>query len=462
MTIPANPHVATDAPRPTTEARRRLRIVPVMLSIALVSIVLAVTLGGLLLDVQRDIVSLANRSTGELLPRVRDEMRTAINLERLRVFGEIVHSSPLARDRREALLAARILVFDTAFEQSDVVKQEIKRVLDIIEDVAQLRAQAHGASPDANEAVAREASVAWHTARAILNDLVQQLSTGAAAATSDSVTQIAARARWATQLMVLGMIGLTLIFCASVYFIRRAVVKPILRVTRGLDKVRAHQGAVTMRRERLQELDDIAQATEAFGAALGRVREHTTALENEIAERQLIQARLQALATTDDLTGLYNRRQFLAIAEQELERARRYKLPLALVMIDADHFKVINDRFGHHAGDLALQTLASVGRQLLREVDTLARIGGEEFALLLPQTGYPEALAAAERFRQAIEDAVVESDSGPVRFTISLGVASLDVDRVQRIEQLMQLADAALYRAKENGRNRVEAAMLPD
>lgn len=466
-TPPAPPHPASPQAS-TADAHKRLRIVPMLMSIAVVSIVLALGLAGLLLDVHRDIVSLANRSTGELLPRVRDEMRTAINLERLRVFGEIVHSTPLARDRREALLAARILVFDTAFEQSDHVKDEIKRVLGIIEHVARLRSQPPTTTPSAlatpgtaDDAVSREASEAWHTARNILNDLVQQLSTGAAAATSDSVTQIAERARWAMQLMALGMLGLTLIFCASVYFIRRAVVKPILRVTRGLDKVRARQGGVTMRRERLQELDDIAQSAEAFGAALERVREHTAALENEIAERQQIQARLQALATTDDLTGLCNRRHFIATAEQELERARRYRLPLALVMIDADHFKVINDRFGHHAGDLALKSLATVGRRHLREVDTLARIGGEEFALLLPQTGYPEALAAAERLRQAIEEEVIECDTGRVRFTISLGVASLDVDRIQRIEQLMQMADAALYRAKENGRNRVEAAVLP-
>lgn len=464
MTRPPSPPAGPSGrPSRKNAPRKRLRIVPVMMSIALASILLALVLAGALLEVNRDIVGLANRSTDELLPRVRDEMRTAINLERLRVFGEIVHSSPLARDRREALLAARILVFDTAFEQSDHVKGEIKRVLAIIEEIARLRAQAQGAAlpGPADEAVAREAGEAWHIARGILNGLVQQLSTGAAAATSDSVTQIAERAHWATQLMALGMFGMTLIFCASVYFVRRAVVKPILRVTKGLDQVRALQGTVRMRREGLQELDDIAQATEGFGTALERVREHTAALEREIAERQLVQARLQALATTDDLTGLTNRRHFIAIAEQELERARRYKLPLALVMMDADHFKVINDRFGHHAGDVALQTLAKVGLGHLREVDTLARIGGEEFALLLPQTGSPEALSVAERLRQAIADAPIECEAGRIHLTISLGVATLDAGTVERIEQLMQMADTALYRAKANGRNRVESASPP-
>ena len=145
-------------------------------------------------------------------------------------------------------------------------------------------------------------------------------------------------------------------------------------------------------------------------------------------------------------------------ANQELDRARRYQTPLALLLLDADYFKAINDRYGHPVGDQALQALASIGRRLLREVDLFARIGGEEFAILLPQTDHAAARNVAERLRQAIIDQPVITEDGPLRLTVSLGLSSLSSATVN-LDELFRRADTALYQAKQNGRNRVESAL---
>jgi diguanylate cyclase (GGDEF)-like protein len=179
-----------------------------------------------------------------------------------------------------------------------------------------------------------------------------------------------------------------------------------------------------------------------------------------VTERQAAQAQLLELATTDSLTGLRNRRYFMETASQEFERSRRYQIPLSLLMLDADRFKSINDRFGHHVGDEALKALAAIGQRQLREIDLFARLGGEEFAILLPQTDFADARAVAERLRQTIAGQMIDTEQGPFNFTVSLGLASLD-PAMTKPGDLLRQADIALYQAKHNGRNRVEPAQPP-
>jgi diguanylate cyclase (GGDEF)-like protein len=167
-------------------------------------------------------------------------------------------------------------------------------------------------------------------------------------------------------------------------------------------------------------------------------------------------------AVTDELTGLANVRAFLAILDRELERSRRFDSPLGLVMIDIDDFKQLNDTYGHQQGDLVLARVARVLRDLSRELDAPARYGGEELAVVLPQTGAVGAALQAERMRVAIEALEVPrvGGRGTVSVTASFGVASLPESAVDRGE-LIAAADAALYRAKRAGKNRVERAVAP-
>jgi diguanylate cyclase (GGDEF)-like protein len=166
--------------------------------------------------------------------------------------------------------------------------------------------------------------------------------------------------------------------------------------------------------------------------------------------------RLQLLSETDPLTGLYNARGLLARVETELARCRRYHQPVALLLVDLDGLKQINDRYGHQAGDTALVRLAEVIRSQLRETDVAARWGGDEFAILAPQTSHASALALAERIRVRVPG------EGPrAHITASLGVVATEprmAGTAPDATMLMRLADAALYQAKRSGRNTVAGA----
>ncbi len=166
-------------------------------------------------------------------------------------------------------------------------------------------------------------------------------------------------------------------------------------------------------------------------------------------------AELEHLVQTDELTKLASRRHFFAQAELELSRAKRYAASPSVLMLDIDHFKRINDTYGHEAGDVVLRTLGELCRGTLRDVDIAGRLGGEEFAVMLPETGREAALAVAERLRQTIADVKVSLEGGfPIRFTASIGVASFTEEH-PNLDTLLSQADKALYEAKKAGRNRV-------
>jgi len=166
---------------------------------------------------------------------------------------------------------------------------------------------------------------------------------------------------------------------------------------------------------------------------------------------------MEQLATIDGMTGIYNRRHFLTMADHEWDRARRHGRPLSFLMIDIDYFKTINDRFGHDIGDRAIVHVAQLAAGCKRSFDLLARIGGEEFALLLPDTEIAQAEAIAERLRCDV--AMSPLAEVPHSATVSIGVATSD-DTMAGVSDLMRLADQALYAAKRTGRNRVTSGIV--
>ncbi|MBY0432141.1 MAG: sensor domain-containing diguanylate cyclase, partial [Rhodospirillales bacterium] len=178
----------------------------------------------------------------------------------------------------------------------------------------------------------------------------------------------------------------------------------------------------------------------------------------DITDRKSMEAELMRLATTDPLTGTMNRREFMEAAERELHRARRHDRALSVLMLDADHFKSINDTYGHNAGDETLRQLAASARQSLRDIDVIGRLGGEEFAILLPEEGLEGGRIAAERLRAGMSQLQLMVGSEIVRFTVSIGVAELS-PQDKGIDDLLRRSDQALYRAKNNGRNRVEVGI---
>ncbi|HLN22977.1 MAG TPA: diguanylate cyclase [Patescibacteria group bacterium] len=182
----------------------------------------------------------------------------------------------------------------------------------------------------------------------------------------------------------------------------------------------------------------------------------------DISDRKVMERELRRLATTDALTGTLNRRQFLIVAGLELERAQRHLRPLSVLMLDIDHFKHINDSHGHALGDDALRLFVSACAGILRENDVFGRLGGEEFAVLLPETAQDRAADVAERLRERVAGLSVPSCGGAVVFTTSIGVTQAWAEDAT-IDVALMRADEALYQAKNGGRNRVvlSAAMVP-
>ena len=175
-------------------------------------------------------------------------------------------------------------------------------------------------------------------------------------------------------------------------------------------------------------------------------------ISRDISERKRMENELRNLAITDPLTGAKNRRYFMDRGKEELARCLRYGTPLCLLILDIDYFKLVNDTYGHDAGDEVLKSLTEKAQGVLRETDIFARFGGEEFAALLVQTSQQDALLTAERLRTAIEAMPLPQIRNNFSITISIGVALFD-DSDTSIEELIKRADKAMYRAKENGRN---------
>jgi diguanylate cyclase (GGDEF)-like protein/PAS domain S-box-containing protein len=179
---------------------------------------------------------------------------------------------------------------------------------------------------------------------------------------------------------------------------------------------------------------------------------------HDISERKELEAELARQASTDALTGLANRYKFMSVAAAEIVRASRSERPLALIIADLDHFKQVNDRYGHAIGDVALLHFAEVCREELRNVlDLPARIGGEEFAVLLPETHLPNGMLVAERLRRRIAGSPVRHDGLEFRITCSFGVSSWSIGE-RDITPALERADIALYAAKNGGRNRVASS----
>lgn len=184
-----------------------------------------------------------------------------------------------------------------------------------------------------------------------------------------------------------------------------------------------------------------------------------SAFIRDITERERTQAELRAMATTDFLTGLANRRHFIARMTDELARMqRRDSLDAAVLMLDLDHFKGINDRYGHATGDAMLKHFASLLQSELRKVDTAGRVGGEEFAILLPGALPADARVFADRIRSKVEDSPLSENGDTIGITVSIGITAMQGSDVSA-DTALNRADEALYRAKANGRNRVEVGI---
>lgn len=253
---------------------------------------------------------------------------------------------------------------------------------------------------------------------------------------------------------------LTLLICTLiVYFLKRELEHPLRHIAHFVSALTPDRLMTPLRLERPpgHQRDEIDLVVEGFQVLQDGVSGYISNLDELVARRtqelEMAMASIQRLSTIDSLTGCFNRRLFNERIAQELDRAERYRHPVSLIFCDIDHFKGINDSFGHLVGDQVLQAIAKVfERDLRAEVDWVARYGGEEFVIVLPETGLARAITTAERLRLAIEGGELVEDNPELRVTASFGVAEHRPGETAQV--LIQEADTLLYKAKQAGRNR--------
>ena len=168
--------------------------------------------------------------------------------------------------------------------------------------------------------------------------------------------------------------------------------------------------------------------------------------------RAQLYEQMEKMATTDGLTTLFNHRTFQAKADEALAQARRYRRKCSLILTDIDHFKSVNDTYGHPTGDMVLRGVAKILKAKARDTDIVARYGGEEFAIIMPETDAAGARVIAERIREAVMAEVFQTEMGPLKVTLSLGIATTPDDGDEK-QVLIDLSDQCLYHAKRHGRN---------
>ena len=191
----------------------------------------------------------------------------------------------------------------------------------------------------------------------------------------------------------------------------------------------------------------------------GIISRQTAQLQEHLHEVERRRREAEDMSRLDPLTNLYNRRHFFAIVECEGARNRQYLRGLSLMILDVDHFKAINDTYGHSVGDKVLQEVARIIERSIRDRDIPCRYGGEEFAVLLPQAGIEAAQGLGQRLREAIEGTEIRTERGGVRLTVSIGVACLESTDEADFDALIDRADAALYEAKNAGRNQLRVSV---
>ncbi len=174
-----------------------------------------------------------------------------------------------------------------------------------------------------------------------------------------------------------------------------------------------------------------------------------------VFENCLLMDEVKQIAITDGLTGIYSRRYFLERLQEEFHRAKRFSIPLSLLMIDLDHFKEINDQYGHQAGDYVLEAITSIFQENIRGIDLVGRYGGEEFVMLFPHTKEDGAITVTKRIKKQIAKTIFNFNGENITVTASFGMAVYPNPRINSIDDFIKIADRVLYSAKENGRNRI-------
>ncbi|MGQ5460163.1 GGDEF domain-containing protein [Ramlibacter sp. MAHUQ-53] len=398
-----------------------------------VSLLFAVGIGLIAWD-QRRVLSEAARMHDETLPQMRRHQQLARNLERLHEEGENVFASTSPEGRQQALFMVKLIAAHPSLVDDSRAREmaaQSQRLLQAAVERAEVDPAALGRHREA-----------WRQQSRQLALLVDELFNDSVNLAAADLQRVSDRMEGARNKLyvVLPLFIATVLFL--LWQVHRLLVRPLLGMNRVLSRLDTVDPALELERSPLREIA-------AVQAALRALREL-------LAQKEQSRVALEELASQDDLTGLLNRRKFMEMAQAEISRDHRHRRPVVVVMADIDQFKAINDTYGHAAGDRVLKAFAALLKGGLRETDVVGRIGGEEFALVLPEVAPEIAARLVERIRQQFAQRPIDLGEGrTLHATFSAGIG--DASDVS-LDAALRRADAALYEAKAQGRNRVQIA----
>ncbi|MCK6388523.1 MAG: GGDEF domain-containing protein [Zoogloea sp.] len=422
MTTPAKP----------ADAHRTWRAGRVLLALTCVFAVIAVGgVGWLAVDLYAVGVA-AGRLQGETVPWTIERQRLGRNLEQLRLEGQRVLTAPSPAGRQDALFLVHMLSAQPGMAddpRTAGLAVEVERFLQKVE------------SP-ATPADMR----AWEALSSRLRLMADDLSVEGGKRMSRELVRMSGEMEQASYKLLFNLALMAGFMAAFLVVVRRYLIRPLQRIRQVLSALDARGPEPAFPPEPMAEIRAVEDAI---------VRFHATLRENDE-----VRLRLERLATTDGLTGLFNRHHFMGLAADEMARAARYGRPITVGIADLDHFKQVNDTLGHAAGDHVLQTFARLLGDTLRQTDRVCRYGGEEFAFVFPETTPDEALLLGERLRaRLLESPPVLADGRRLAVTFSLGLADASGCG---LEDSLARADLGLYEAKRAGRNRTVVTRRPD
>ena len=361
------------------------------------------------------------------LPSAIEQQRLARNLEVLRLEGERVLAARNAESRRQSMFIVMLMA-----SHPSLLSNEQARNLAIETEMFLTRAAQSG-DIDENE------RIEWLRISKRLSLAADDISVNGVNLAQTDIRNMGVIVQQARHKLHGAMLLVVLFLVFLLLLIRHLILRPLRQIDGALTRLKEHPPSVALPDFALRELAGVRQAVIQLGEMMQAHEETRSSLEK--------------LASTDALTGLYNRRQFMLLANAELARAQRYGRPISVALADLDHFKQVNDLYGHEAGDLALRAFADLVRDALRDSDVACRYGGEEFAFVFPETTPQEAAVFAERLRLRLEALIIPlTGSQHVRLTVSFGISDASA---HKLEDALRLADDALYQAKAKGRNQV-------
>ena len=378
---------------------------------------------------QHQVLESSRHLLDKTVPSTLEHFRRARNIEQLRLEGERVFSGRTPEARQQALFIASLLASHPALVTDT-------RAARLAADTEAFLSQA------AREGMNEARYVEWATLSNRLSLLADDVSVeGVNLATDDIglMTEAAERSRFKLSVVLILVAVFVGVF---LLLIHRHLVRPLQMMNVALSALRSGQPLLPFASASMAEIRAVEGAIDQLQGVMQ---------ENEQARQQL-----ERLATTDGLTGLFNRRHFMPLAEAEINRAHRYERPIYVGLADLDLFKQINDTQGHAAGDEVLRSVSQLFRTTLRQSDWVCRYGGEEFAFVFPETTLEEAQSLAERLRQCVAEHCVEVE-GAIRLPITLSLGLADASACS-LDQALKRADNALYKAKNAGRNCVVTA----